>query len=84
MRKFIPCYLLGGLIAISWAALPDHGPWDQWELAVFHLVNGWLGQMAFLKTGGGRSPPTAPCVQAMSDENTHEARTVHPGWRAGR
>ena len=44
MRKFIPCYLLGGLIAISWAALPDHGPWDQWELAVFHLVNGWLGQ----------------------------------------
>ncbi|MCP1268181.1 phosphatase PAP2 family protein [Aeromonas hydrophila] len=44
MRKFIPCYLLGGLIAISWAALPDHGPWDQWDLAVFHLVNGWLGQ----------------------------------------
>ena len=44
MRKFIPCYLLGGLIAISWTALPEHGPWDQWDLAVFHLVNGWLGQ----------------------------------------
>lgn len=40
MRKFIPCYLLGGLIAISWAALPDHGPWDQWDLAVFHLEIG--------------------------------------------
>ena len=44
MSKFVPCYLIGGLIAISWAALPAHGPWDQWDLAIFHLVNGWLGQ----------------------------------------
>ena len=22
MNKFVPCYLIGGLIAISWAALP--------------------------------------------------------------
>ncbi len=29
MNKFVPCYLIGGLIAISWAALPAHGPWDQ-------------------------------------------------------
>lgn len=44
MSKFVPFYLVGGLIAISWAALPGHGPWDQWDLATFRLVNGWLGQ----------------------------------------
>ncbi|OCA59429.1 hypothetical protein A9R10_20085 [Aeromonas piscicola] len=44
MNKFVPCYLVGGLIAISWSVLPAHGPWDHWDLAVFHLVNGWLGQ----------------------------------------
>lgn len=44
MNKFVPCYLVGGLIAISWSVLPAHGLWDQWDLAVFHLVNGWLGQ----------------------------------------
>ncbi|MEB6607111.1 MULTISPECIES: phosphatase PAP2 family protein [Aeromonas] len=43
MSKFIPLYLIGGLIAFSWAALPDHGPWDHWDLALFQLVNGWLG-----------------------------------------
>jgi len=46
MSKFIAFYLVGGLIAVSWGALPDHGPWDQWDLATFHLVNGWLGQSA--------------------------------------
>ena len=46
MSKFIPLYLIGGLIAFSWAALPDHGPWDHWDLALFQLVNGWLGQSA--------------------------------------
>ena len=44
MGKFLLCYLVGGLVAISWAALPAHGPWDQWDLAIFHTVNGWLGQ----------------------------------------
>jgi membrane-associated phospholipid phosphatase len=44
MNKFVPCYVVGGLIAISWSVLPAHGPWDHWDLAVFHLVNGWLGQ----------------------------------------
>lgn len=43
MSKFIPLYLIGGLIAFSWAALPDHGPWDHWDLALFQRVNGWLG-----------------------------------------
>ena len=46
MGKFLLCYLVGGLVAISWAALPAHGPWDQWDLAIFHTVNGWLGQSA--------------------------------------
>jgi hypothetical protein len=46
MSKFLLCYLVGGLVAISWAALPAHGPWDQWDLAIFHTVNGWLGQSA--------------------------------------
>ena len=46
MSKFIPLYLIGGLIALSWAALPGHGPWDHWDLATFQLVNGWLGQSA--------------------------------------
>lgn len=44
MNKFVPCYVVGGLIAISWSVLPAHGPWDHWDLAVFHLVDGWLGQ----------------------------------------
>ena len=46
MSKFIPLYLIGGLIALSWAALPGHGPWDHWDLATFQLVNGWLGESA--------------------------------------
>lgn len=46
MGKFLLCYLVGGLVAISWAALPAHGPWDLWDLAIFHTVNGWLGQSA--------------------------------------
>lgn len=44
MSKFIPFYLVGGLIALSWALLPGHGPWDRWDLATFRLVNGWLGE----------------------------------------
>ncbi len=43
MSKFIPFYLAGGLIALSWGALPEHGPWDGWDLALFQLVNGWIG-----------------------------------------
>ncbi|BDS32018.1 phosphatidic acid phosphatase (plasmid) [Aeromonas caviae] len=43
MSKFIPFYLAGGLIAFSWGALPEHGPWDGWDLALFQLVNGWIG-----------------------------------------
>lgn len=43
MSKFIPFYLVGGLIALSWLVLPGHGPWDRWDLATFRLVNGWLG-----------------------------------------
>ncbi len=43
MSKFIPFYLVGGLIALSWTVLPGHGPWDRWDLATFQLVNGWLG-----------------------------------------
>ena len=46
MSKFIPFYLIGGLIALSWATLPGHGPWDRWDLATFQLVNGWLGESA--------------------------------------
>ena len=42
MSKFIPFYLVGGLIALSWGVLPGHGPWDHWDLATFLRVNGWL------------------------------------------
>jgi hypothetical protein len=37
MSKFIPFYLAGGLIAFSWGALPEHGPWDGWDLALFQV-----------------------------------------------
>lgn len=43
MSKSIPFYLVGGLLVLSWAALPGHGPWDHWDLATFERVNGWLG-----------------------------------------
>lgn len=46
MSKLLPFYLLGGLLALSWVALPGHGPWDRWDIAIFHLVNGWLAQSA--------------------------------------
>ncbi|MFQ2269227.1 phosphatase PAP2 family protein [Aeromonas enteropelogenes] len=46
MGKFLLCYLVGGLVAISWATLPAHGPWDGWDLAIFHGVNGWLAESA--------------------------------------
>lgn len=46
MGKFLLCYLVGGLVAISWAALPAHGPWARWDLAIFHTVNAWLGESA--------------------------------------
>lgn len=46
MGKFFVCYLVGGLVTISWSVLPAHGPWEQWDLAIFHTVNGWLGQSA--------------------------------------
>ncbi|MGY3904807.1 phosphatase PAP2 family protein [Aeromonas lusitana] len=42
-KLFFSC-LMGGLLALSWAALPGHGPWDHWDLATFLQVNGWLGE----------------------------------------
>ncbi|MGY3945183.1 phosphatase PAP2 family protein [Aeromonas tecta] len=44
MSKLLPFYLVGGLLAISWAVLPGHGPWDRWDLVIFQLVNGWLAE----------------------------------------
>lgn len=44
MSKLLSSCLMGGLLALSWAALPGHGPWDRWDLALFLQVNGWLGE----------------------------------------